>query len=220
MRNYQELSFEERVKIAELWQEKTPVWQIAKALGRSKSTISRELRRNGAKSGHYWPHGAQGQALGRRRRGSILDRDKDLKRFVFNKLRCHFWSPEQIAGYLKYRQKDLPYVSHETIYAFIYKPEQRDEKLWKCLARRKAKRGLGKSRSLKGIPIPHRVSIHKRPKEVENKQNFGHWEGDLMSFRKNSQHILVLRERQTMFIQTLLFLGKQRLRQARHLYVL
>lgn len=96
MRKYQQLSYEERVKIAELWQAKTQVSQIAKALGRAKSTISRELRRNGTKTGHYWPDGAQGQALRRCRRGSVLDRDEGLKTFVLNQLRCHFWAPEQI----------------------------------------------------------------------------------------------------------------------------
>jgi IS30 family transposase len=83
-----------------------------------------------------------------------------------------------------------------------YEERVKIAKLWQHLTRHKAKRGLRKSRGLKGIPIPHRVSIHKRPKEVENKQNFDHWEGDLMSFRKNTQSILVLRERQTMFIQS------------------
>lgn len=202
MRKYQQLSYEERVKIAELWQWKTQVSHIAKALGRHKSTISRELRRNGTTAGHYWPDGAQGQTLRRCRRGSILDGDEELKTFVLNQLRCHFWSPEQIAGYLKHRQKALVCVSHETIYAFIYRAEQRKEKLWKYLARHKAKRGLRKSRGIKGSRIPDRVSIHHRPKEVENKGNFGHWEGDLMSFRKNTGHILVLRERKTMFLQS------------------
>ena len=202
MRKYQQLSYEERVKIAKLWQSKTQVSQIAKALGRAKSTISRELMRNGTQTGHYWPDGAQGQTLRRRRKGSVLDRDEDLKHFVLNQLRCHFWTPEQIAGYLKYRQKGLGSVSHETIYAFIYRPEQRKEKLWKYLTRHKAKRGLRKSRGVKGSRIPDRISIHNRRKEVENKQNFGHWEGDLMSFRKNTGHILVLRERKTMFLQS------------------
>jgi IS30 family transposase len=51
-------------------------------------------------------------------------------------------------------------------------------------------------------------SIHERPKAIADRQEFGHWEGDLMSFRKNSQHILVLRERQTMFIQSALLTRK------------
>jgi IS30 family transposase len=84
-----------------------------------------------------------------------------------NQLPCHFWSPEPIAGYLKHRQKRLVSVSHETIYAFIYGAEQGKEKLWKYLTRHKANRGLRKSRGVKGSPIPDRVSIHHRPKEIE-----------------------------------------------------
>lgn len=202
MKKYQQLSYEERVKIAELKQSKISLSQIALTLRRNKSTISRELKRNGPLKGSYWPDGAQGQMLKRRRRGCLLDRDRALKDFVMNQLRCHGWTPEQIAGYLKYRQKALPAVSHETIYGWLYRPEQREEKLWKCLPRHKAKRGLRKSKGAGSGRIPDRVSIHERPSAIEDRQEFGHWEGDLMSFRKNAQHILVLRERQTMFIES------------------
>ena len=57
-------------------------------------------------------------------------------------------------------------------------------------------RGSGVSR------IPNRVPIQNRPKSVDDKREFGYWEGDLMSFQKNSQHMLVLRERKTMFTRS------------------
>jgi len=202
MKKYHQLSYEERLKIAELRQSKSSLTQIALVLDRSKSTISRELKRNGTSNGHYWPDGAQGQTLKRRRRVCLLDRNKPLQAFVLNQLRCHAWTPEQIAGYLKYRQTALPVISHETVYAWIYGREQKSEKLWKYLPRHKAKRGLRKSKGSRHSRIPDRVSIHERPQAIADRQEFGHWEGDLMSFRKNSQHILVLRERQTMFIQS------------------
>jgi IS30 family transposase len=83
-----------------------------------------------------------------------------------------------------------------------YEERVKIAKLWQHLTRHKAKRGLRKSRGVKGSRIPDRIFIHHRSKKPENKQNFGHWERDLMSFRKNTQSILVLRERQTMFIQS------------------
>lgn len=197
------------MKIAQLWQSKSSITEIAKASGRSKSTISREIRRNQAPPGEYWPDTAHHLTGKRRRRGCLLDKNEPLKEFVITKLCCHYWTPEQIAGHLKYHQKEHPSVSHETLYAWIYRPPQKQEKLWKFLARHKAKRGLRKSKGAGVFRIPMRVSIHSRPKSVDTKRSFGHWEGDLMSFQKNSQSILVLRERKTMFTQSVRLLSKR-----------
>jgi len=197
MRSYKQLSYEERVKIAQLRLSSLSIERIALEIGRSKSTISRELKRNGQEE--YWPDSAQRKSLERRRRGCVLDKDPHLKEFVMDKLQCHFWTPEQIAGYLRHRQKKIRAISHETIYTWLYKKAQKQEKLWKFLPRHKAKRGLRKSINTSLSRIPNRVSIHDRPKIIERKKDFGHWEGDLMSFMKNSQHMLVLRERKTMF---------------------
>jgi transposase, IS30 family len=209
MERYKQLSYEERVKLAELRQMNLSLDQMSKSLGRSKSTLSRELRRNEAPPGQYWPDTAQSKALSRRRRGCLLDKHEELKDFVITNLCCHYWTPEQIAGWLKHRQKTLPTVSHETIYAWLYMSAQRKEKLWKFLPRHKAKRGLRKNKGAGVSRIPNRVSIHERPKVVAKRKEFGHWEGDLMSFLKNSQHILVLRERKTMFTQSIPLEGKK-----------
>jgi len=90
-------------------------------------------------------------------------------------------------------------VSHETIYTWLYQKTQRLEKLWKFLPRHKAVRGLRKSKGAGASRIQSRVSIHDRPKVVDERKEFGHFEGDLMSFQKNSGHIVVLRERLSMF---------------------
>jgi len=203
MKRYKQLSYEERVKLCQLKQSPLSIKEIARKLGRSSSTIYRELKRNEAPPGEYWPDTAEAITHNRRRRGSILDRDKKLREFVVTQLRCHYWTPEQIAGHLKYRQRKLRVVSHETIYAWIYQKPQKRDKLWKCLSRHKAKRGLRKSKGAGQARIPNRTSIHERPKVIEKRKEFGHWEGDLMSFRKNAQHMLVLRERKTMFTLSL-----------------
>jgi len=198
MREYKQFSYEERLELVKLRQSESSLKQIAEAMGRSTSTVSRELRRNQAPPGGYWPDTAHKLAQQRRRRGSTIDHSHALKEFVTTQLCCHYWTPEQIAGHLKYRQRDLPCVSHETIYSWIYQRPQKKEKLWKFLTRHKAKRGLRKSKGPGISRIPNRVSIHERPKIVQKRKEFGHWEGDLMSFMKNSQHILVLTERKTM----------------------
>ena len=209
MGSYRQLKYEEREKLAELWQSKSSITQIAKALGRSKSTISREVRRNQAPPGQYWPDTAHKLSLKRRQRLCRLDRDEGLREFVLRQLRCHFWTPEQISGWLKYRQKAIDPISHESIYAWLYKREQKKEKLWKFLPRHKAKRGLRKNKGAGISRIPNRISIHARPKAVENKKNFGHWEADLISFLKNSQHAAVVRERTSMFVLSAPLLSKK-----------
>lgn len=209
MIGYKQLSYDERVKLAMLRQSESSITKIAEAMGRPKSTVSRELRRNEAPPGEYWPDTAQTLSRERRRRGSRIDRCEALKDFVTTQLRCHYWTPEQIAGYLKHRQRELPAVSHETVYSWIYRAPQRKEKLWKFLTRHKAKRGLRKSKGAGVSRIPGRVCIHDRPQAVGKGEEFGHWEGDLMAFMKNSQHILVLRERKTMFTLSVPLHGKK-----------
>lgn len=199
MEKYTQLSMNEREKMGHLWASTSSITEIARQMGRNKSTISRELRRNEAPPGQYWPDRAQRKTLARRKRGCIIDRHEKLRTFLVDQLQCHRWTPEQMSGHLKHRQKDLPSVSHETIYKWLYQKPQKAEKLWKYLVRHKAKRGLRKPRGAGASRIPNRVSIHKRPSVGGSKRKkFGHWEGDLVSFMKNSQHILVLRERKSM----------------------
>lgn len=196
---YRHLSYEERVQMSCLRQSESSITEIAEALGRSKSTISRELRRNEAPPGEYWPDTAHQKARDRRHRECRLDRNRELQAFVKTQLTCEGWTPEQISGWLKTRQTQLPSVSHETIYSWLYQSPQKAEKLWKFLPRHQAKRGLRKSRGTGQSRIPNRISISERPPVGGPKRTFfGHWEGDLMAFQKNSQHILVLRERKSM----------------------
>ena len=100
MRSYTQLSYEERVKLAQMRRSETSITKIASVMGRSRATIYRELQRNQAPPGEYWPDTAHQITLQRRKRGSILDRNRDLQDFVLEKLQCHYWTPEQIAGYL------------------------------------------------------------------------------------------------------------------------
>src|SRR5215208_1188459 len=115
---YRQLALEERCTIARLREAGQSLRQIAAALDRQPSTISRELKRNTGKHVGYRPAHAQDQASARRWSGSRLERDDALRDDVLARLGAG-WSPEQIAGRLA-REAGRSIISHETIYRFIY----------------------------------------------------------------------------------------------------
>src|SRR6187455_3492523 len=142
------LRLEEREQVAALKAEGLSLRGIARALGRAASTISRELRRNALPKGGYLPVHAEGCYRERRQRPAVLEHDAKLGRFVRERL-LEGWTPEQIAGWLKRgEERGLGRVSVETIYAFIHRPGQRGEKLWRLLPRG----GPGAARGRAGRP--------------------------------------------------------------------
>ena len=190
---YRHLTFEEREQIG-IWRlEGVSQAEMARRLGRSSSTINRELARNRLPSGGYQPSFAEGSYLARRERLALLERDERLERFVIDRLN-EGWSPEQIAGWLKAgNESGLRGLGTETIYRFIYRARQKLEKLWKLLPRGKARRGRRKRRETKST-ITDRRSIHDRPEVVQDREKLGDWEADLM-FCRRTQPVLVLHER-------------------------
>jgi transposase, IS30 family len=190
---YRHLSFEEREQIA-IWRlEGVSQAEVARRLGRSSSTMNRELARNRLPSGGYQPSFAEGSYLARRERLALLERDERLERFVVDRL-TEGWSPEQIAGWLKAgNETGLRGLGTETIYRFVYRARQKLEKLWKLLPRGKARRGRRKRRETKST-ITDRRSIHERPEAVLGRKKLGDWEADLM-FCRRTQPVLVLHER-------------------------
>lgn len=195
---YDQLSLEERCKIAELHQAGHSIRQIAAALDRAPSSISRELKRNRGKQVGYKPAYAQEQAAARRWKGSRLDRNAELRDLVLERLRGG-WSPQQIAGRLTERKAETR-ISHESIYRFIYDQIRRtNDGSWRhYLPRAKHKRGHRRRSSRSSVDtIKGRVSIALRPVEVEHRHTFGHWEADLMLFAAPGQAILVSQERKS-----------------------
>ena len=113
-RSYGQLSLEDRCEIARLSANGSSIRQIAAALDRPPSTISRELKRNGGAQVGYKPSYAQLQTQARRWKGSRLERDESLRAAVIERL-ASGWSPEQIAGRLK-REQGRQVISYESIY--------------------------------------------------------------------------------------------------------
>jgi IS30 family transposase len=207
---YKHLNIEERRQVADLHSKKSTISEIANILKRNKSTISREIKRNSI-SDNYWPDSADTLSKSRRLRENKIISNSELEVFIWRSLVQKRWSPEQIAGWLKINKQSFGAISHESIYKWIYLPYKMHSgsKLWKYLARHKRKRGIKRNFLSSATMIPNRISIHERPKYIKDKLNFGHWEGDLMSFIKNSQHIIVLHERKTLFIKSLRLKNKQ-----------
>jgi IS30 family transposase len=195
-RCYQHFSLEERCELAQRRQAGESIRQIAAALDRSPSSVSRELKRNGGRQVGYKPSYAGEQAKARRWRGAKLLRNLELQALVLKRLE-QGWSPQQVAGRLT-REQGHVVISYESIYRFIAAQIARTKDYsWRLyLPRAKSKRGFrGRKGGSSVQRIKNRVSIALRPPEAADRTNPGHWEADLMLFRTYGQAILTLHER-------------------------
>jgi transposase, IS30 family len=177
MKAYMHLKTHERDRIA-VWRSRgLSLREIAKKIGRPASTISRELNRNRTRRG-YWPHKAQKRALWRRHNAHKRARLKNhaLRQEVEHMLNQK-WSPELIAGRLKRTHPELPSITHEAIYQWIY-TERPD--LVGYLSRAQPTRTRRWKISVRKTRIPERVSIRERPAQVNDRTQPGHWETDLL----------------------------------------
>lgn len=190
MKKTNKITAQERDLIA-IWRgEGVSIRQIARRLGRNPSSVSREVRRNNFKDsqGRKYYVAIHAQARSDKRK-SLARKRHPLKSpavygYVIGKLRLG-WSPEQIAGRLR-KDHGKTMICHETIYAFIYShhPEARRLRLWECLPRKRKKRSKKLGRKVHRGRIPDRISIHQRPRSINSRKTFGHWEGDSVEGRK------------------------------------
>jgi transposase, IS30 family len=185
---------------------------IAAELGRSPSTISREIRRNGMplRGDHtrwaYRPHAAQRRADARRPRPkpSKIGQDTELRDFIQAHLTMR-WSPEQICHALRRRFPDRPemHVTHETIYQALYVQgcgELRRE-LARALRTGRAGRKPHRQAAARQPRFSHpMVMISERPAEADDRAVPGHWEGDLIIGKDGASAIGTLVERATRYV--------------------
>jgi IS30 family transposase len=199
--NYKHLKKEEREKIAILFLEGKKNSKIAKEVGRSESTISRELRRNKTMIGtennnnlkakkkkenyYYFPDTAQKKYEERRKESKqkLGLKSLELREFVMENLKEKL-SPILISGRAKLL--GIGSISHETIYQFIYRKENKDLKLWEYLIRSHKKRRPKFGRKAKRYLIPNRIDIETRDEKINTREEFGHWEADSIVGKRGS----------------------------------
>ena len=200
------LSLAERETISRGLAGRLTIRSIAEQLGRSPSTVSREIDRNGGRSS-YRAHKADKAAWERARRPQTckLAQQPKLVKLVTRKMQGN-WSPQQIAGWLKrqYPNDEKKRVSHETIYRslFIQARGVLKKELLACLRTERSLRRPRKHASMKGQGlgrIVDAIPISERPPSVEDRAVPGHWEGDLIIGSSNSQ-IATLVERKTRYV--------------------
>ena len=185
---YNHLSQNERYQIFSLMKEGMNCTQIANNLGRSKSTISREIRRNKGGRG-YRPKQAdrlpQERSIGSRNARRI---EPHVLKAAFERISEQL-SPEQVAA-------ELP-ISHEALYQHIYVNKADGGLLWKNLRSQKKKRKRYAGGTDRRGQIPGRRPIHERPADVETRRTVGHWEGDTVIGAGHKQAIVTLVERRS-----------------------
>jgi IS30 family transposase len=199
------LTLEEREEISRAVVADQSIRSIAAGLGRSASTISREIRRNGGQE-CYRASQADQAAWDRAHRPKVckLAQNRALAQIVTSKLQT-LWSPEQIAGWLKhtYPCHREYHVSHETIYRSLF-IQARGALKKELLEHLRRTRGMRRSRHHTQKTDNHgritdTVSISERPAEAEDRAVPGHWEGDLLFGSGNTQ-IATLVERQSRYV--------------------
>jgi transposase, IS30 family len=204
-RCYGQLSLAERIEIYRLHGCGHSLRVIAEVVGRSPSTVSRELRRNG-RATSAWPGGydpLRAERLTRWRRKCDkrfkLARQPDLRDLVRERLAMGL-SPEQVAGRLT-REYGRTIISHESIYRYVYHRSAIKD-YWNRLLPHKRKRRRsrsGRTSTALHKTIMHRLGITQRPVEAAARNVPGHWEADTMLFSQPGQTVLVTHERATRY---------------------
>jgi len=200
-KQYHQLTEQDRINLRVMLEQHYSTNKIAEILNVHRSTIYRELKRNSRthwKTGvkFYWSCFAQEKYLERRKRSTKLEKNTLLKDYVHSKLRSG-WSPWQIEGRLKLENAGECIISHETIYRHIYSDYGILNMFYEKLRRKhfwRIKRNARKPR------VPKDLLINNRPEVINQREEFGHWEGDLMMFKQRIKgNLITLRERKTRF---------------------
>ena len=189
-RLYSQLTLADRRQLHHLVERKVPINEMARQLGRHRSTIYREIRRNTFRDRElpdydgYYSTVADDIAKERRRRLRKLQRHPQLRDLVIERLKAN-WSPEQIAGRLLADGLSLVRICAETIYRFVYGKEDKDLGLYRYLPEARRKRRSRGSRKPRDGAFPATCRISQRPDFIGDRSQFGHWEGDLLIFQRD-----------------------------------
>ena len=195
-KHYFHIKKAERLEIAILLNRGYSIRDIAKAIGKGKSSVAEEIKNRSTK-GKYDPRQANIKARLKRKyskyQGMKIREDEELEQYVIEKLKLD-WSPEEIAGRIKNIDGHIKYSSHQAIYQYL------DSIFGQRYVKYLRKKGKRKKRGRKGKleKLQDRVFIENRPKIIDEKQRFGDFEGDfIVSGRDGTGALLVLYERKS-----------------------
>ncbi len=190
---YHHLTHEERCQIYALRKSGLSDLAIARQIGRDRTTVRREIRRNGGGRG-YRHLQAQGKASARRSAASSVARKMTPERWTTVEDRlAEGWSPEQIAG--RFRKEGIPMAGREWIYQHVRADRKAGGRLFLFLRRRGRKPNWKGGRHSGRGRIPDRTDISERPEIVEAKERIGDWEADTIIGKGHSGVSLATRER-------------------------
>lgn len=195
---YTHFSKEERAELSILKKKGYSLRSIAGAMGKSHSSLSRELRRNKVHDS-YDPKKAHHKAYVKRKyskyQGMKVTSDPEIQNFVKEKMQVDGWSPGNIAGRFNF-EKGKKILGKDAIYKYLY--SARGQYLCHHLKyKRYGKRRRLGTKSILAKHIPNRISIDLRPREINERTTFGHFEADTMGRPRNAsaQTLVVMRER-------------------------
>lgn len=208
---YKHISQKEREEIYVFNQEGYSKNEIAKELGRDRSTIGRELKRNATsierrfnnspkKRKHYLPDRAQIKYETRRKKAKTAYPLKNP--FIYTYTIDHLkrgWAPEIISG--KIKQDHGQRISPECIYQYIYSKHAKEKRLWEYLPQGHRKRRKKTGRKTRRSLIPNRIDISARPLEVETRERIGDWEGDTIFGKGKGAALATFNERKNKIIR-------------------
>jgi transposase, IS30 family len=205
--NYKRLANQERESISRGLAQKRSIREIAREIGRSPSTVAREIKRNSGKTGYRAfsaSRRAKTAAASRRKGKSKVAKQDTLMRYILEKLEEE-WSPKEISERLKieYSWDMAMQISHEAIYQYIYVLPRGELKqtLIKALRQEHKYRRTqkaGKAEENRG-KIANMLSIEERPAAVADRTVPGHWEGDLILGKYKRSALGTLVERTTRY---------------------
>ena len=203
MRTFKQITYRDRVMISRLKACGFSLSDIARRLGKNKSSISRELKRNDERFGdeHYggWiAEEAQRYRNLRTWKANQVRRRKTLetKKWVIERLKDG-WSPQQIAGRSKVDGPEA--LSHECVYQMILLNKKKGGKLYKMLKRFNKRKSRFNLRTYQEDPL--RPSIRRRPKEVDALKRCGDLEADLIQGYKADGYVLTVIDRKSQLVK-------------------
>ena len=192
--SYVHLSLAERHYIEIERKAGTSMNQMAKALGRSQSTLSREISRNSGQRGYRHQQAHRLAEQRHTNKPKAVKLTAEIKQLITGYLQQD-WSPEQIAGRLG--KEGIIKLHHETIYQYILADKQAGGTLYKHLRHQHKTYRKRYGSAHNRIGIPNRVDIEHRPQEANQRQRVGDWEADTLIGKNHKGALVTLDERKS-----------------------